>query len=289
LFTNRLHALLVFAVACAVLLTWFFSRRPTNDRRWAPEVAVLATATVNGDLVEIRNIRNFDYQSETEFTPRYYDRTFDLGKLESTDLICVYWGVPAIAHVMTSFGFGGGDFVVFSIEMRKQEGEANSMLRSFFRNYELVYIVADERDAIRLRTNYRKPPERAYLYRTRLPLEDQRKVLLNYVQDLNELARRPQWYNAIDDNCTTGVLRQVRTFRHRARYNWKILLSGYAAEDVYELGMLDTTMPFAELRDLGLVNARAQAADQSADFSLRIREGVPLPPPMTMQEYLAGH
>lgn len=288
LLRNRRHALLIFAVACAALLTWYFSRRPSNDRNWAPSVAVLPTATVNGDLIEIKNIRNFDYRTAAEFTPRYYDKTFDLTKLESADLICVYWGMPAIAHVMASFGFGGDDFVAFSIEMRNEEGEANSMLRSFFRNYELICIAADERDVIRVRTNYRSPHEQAYLFRTRLPIEDQRKVFLNYVQTIDELSRTPQWYNTIDDNCTTGVLKQTRGYKRRARYNWKILLSGYADEDAYELGMLDTSIPLAELRARGLVNKRAQAANQSADFSLRIREGVPLPPPMTMEEYLAG-
>lgn len=284
---RRRVALLVFAVAWAALVAWCFALRPSNDRRWAAPVAVLATATVNGDLVEIKNIRNFDYRSETDFTPRYYDKTFDLRTLESLDVVCVYWGSQAIAHVMVSFGFGGGDFVAFSIEMRNEEGEANSMLRSFFRNYELVYVVADERDVIRVRTNYRDPREQVFVHRTRLPVEDQRKGFLDYIETLNRLAQAPEWYNTIEDNCTTGVLGHASAYRHRARYNWKILLSGYAAEYAYGLGMLDTSLPFAELRDRALVNPRAQAAGQAADFSRRIREGIPLPAPMTMQEFLA--
>ncbi len=288
LLKRRWRTLLVFLAVFAVLVVWYFSIRPSNDREWAPEVAVLPTATVNGNLVEIRNIRNFDYRTETEFTPRYYDKTFDLDKLQSADLICVYWGSSAIAHVMGSFGFGGDDFVAFSIEMRNEKGEANSMVKSFFRKYELIYIAADERDVIRVRTNYRRPPEQVYVYRTRLPIEDQRKLFLSYVAKMDELSHTPEWYNTLEDNCTTGVLQRTRAYKGRGRYNWKVLLSGYAAEDGYDLGMLDTSIPFAELRERSLVSAKAEAADKAEDFSLRIREGIPKPEPYTMQEFLSG-
>jgi hypothetical protein len=285
---RRWRTLLVFLAVFIGLLIWYFSITPSNDRDWAPECAVLPAASVNGDLVEIRNIRNFEYRSETDFTPRYYDKTFDLGKLESADLICVYWGSPAIAHVIVSFGFAGGKFVAFSIEMRKEAGEAGSMLRSFFRKYELIYIVADERDVIRVRTSYRQPREDVYVFRTRLPVEDQRKLFLSYVEKVNELSREPEWYNTLEDNCTTGVLQRTHAYRGRGRYNWKLLLSGYAAEYAYELGVLDTSLSFAELRDRGRVNDRAELAGDADDFSLRIREGIPRPEPYTLQEFESG-
>jgi hypothetical protein len=285
LLKRRWRTVAGFLIAFAVLLAWYFSIRPSNDRQWAPEVAVLPTATVNGNLVEIRNIRNFDYRTGTDFTPRYYDKTFDLDKLQSADFISVHWGSPAIAHVMASFGFGGDDFVAFSIEMRKEKGEAGSMLRSCFRKYELIYVVADERDVIRVRTNYRQPREQVHVYRTRLPLEDQRKLFLSYVAKVDELSRTPEWYNTLEDNCTTGVLQRTHAYKGRARYNWKVLLSGYAAEYAYELEMLDTSLPFAELRKRSLVNAKAELADGAADFSLRIRDGIPMPEPYTVQEF----
>jgi hypothetical protein len=285
LLKRRWRTLLAFIVVFAALVTWYYSLSPSNDRQWAPEVAVLPVATVNGNLVEIKNIRNFDYRTETDFTPRYYDKTFDLGKLESADLISVHWGSPAIAHVMVSFGFAGDDFVVFSIEMRKEKNEPGSMLRSCFRKYELIYVVADERDVIRLRTNYRQPREQVYIYRTRLPTEDQRRLFLSYVAKVDELSRSPEWYNTLEDNCTTGVLQRTHAYKGRAHYNWKVLLSGYAAEYGYELGMLDTSIPFAELRERCLVNARAELADKADDFSRRIRDGIPLPEPYTVQEF----
>ncbi|MHC4955631.1 MAG: Lnb N-terminal periplasmic domain-containing protein [Planctomycetota bacterium] len=284
---RRRRTLVAFLVVFAALVAWYFSIPPSNDRQWAPEVAVLPVATVNGNLVEIRNIRNFDYRTETDFTPRYYDKTFDLNKLQSVDLISVHWGIPAVAHVMGSFGFAGGDFVAFSIEMRREKGEAGAMLRSLFRKYELIYVVADERDVIRVRTNYRQPHEQVHIYRVRLPVENQRRLFLSYLAKVNQLARAPEWYNTIEDNCTTGVLQRAAVYKRRGRYNWKVLLSGYAAEYGHELGMLDTSMPFAELRERCLVNGKAEAAGTAEDFSERIREGVPKPAPYTLEEFEA--
>jgi hypothetical protein len=283
---NRRRTLLAFFAAFALLLIWFFSISPSNDRDWQPDVAKLAYATINGNQVTIHNIRNCDYRSETDYTPRYYDKTFDLDKLESSDLVCVYWGSSAIAHVMTSFGFGGDDFVTISIETRKEKGETYSTLAGFFRHYELIYVVADERDVIRVRTNFRNPREQVHIYRARAPAENRRALFLDYIKTLNELAERPAWYNTLVDNCTTGVLRHEQSHPHRVRYNWKILLSGYTAEYAYDIGMLDTRIPFADLAKSSLVNAKAEVAGDAPNFSSRIREDIPKPQPMTWQEFM---
>jgi hypothetical protein len=271
-----------------LVLAWWFCLKPSNNRDWQPDVAVLATATVNGSQVTIHNVRNFEYRTETDFTPRYYDKTYDLNDLDSVDLICVYCGSDAIAHVMVSFGFGGRDYVCFSIETRKERGEGYSTTKGFFRQYELYYVVADERDVIGLRANYRQPPEQVYIFRTRMPRENQRKLFLDYIRGVNQLAQEPAWYNTLTDNCTTGVLLHTKAYPHRARYNWKILLSGYTAQYAYEIGGLDTNLPFADLRERGHANERARTAGESDDFSQRIREGMPRPKPVTMEEYMHG-
>jgi hypothetical protein len=282
---RRSLTLTAYLAVFVLLLIWFFSLRPSNDRVWAPEVAVLATATVNGHFVEIKNVRNFDYRTETDFTPRYYDKTYDLDKLQSVDLVLSTWGIPGVAHVLVSFGFSDDQYVCFTIEMRPEKDEVRSMVQSFFRKYELIYLVSDERDVIRLRTNYRQPHEQVHIYRTRLPVEHQRDLFLSYVSKVDQLSRKPEWYNALQDNCTTGVLDRTKTYKGRARYNWKILAAGYVAEYAYDIGMLDRRIPFSELTQRAAVNAKAEAADQAPDFSRRIREGVPLPEPMTMQEF----
>ena len=274
----RRWPLTLFAVAFVAFLIRWHGVQPSNDRNWQPDVAVLPYATFDGDLVTIHNIRNFDYRSETDYTPRYYDKTYDLRKLDSVDLIAVYWMGDAIAHIMASFGFAGQGFVAVSIETRKERGESYDTLRGFFRQYELIYVVGDERDLIRLRTNYRKdPPEDAYLFRTNAPPENVRRLLLSYLQKINQLKDNPEFYNTLTTNCTTNVLMHTRVNPGKQRYSWKILLSGYAPQYAYELGRLDTRLPFEELKRRSHINAAAQAADQAADFSQRIRAGVPKP------------
>jgi len=274
----RWWPLALFAVALIGFQIRWSAVRPSNDRDWQPDVAVLPFATFDGDLVTIHNIRNFDYRTETDYTPRYYDKTYDLRKLDSVDLIAVYWMGDAIAHIMLSFGFAEQDFVAISIETRKERGETYDTLKGFFRQYELIYIVGDERDLIRLRTNYRKdPPEDAYVYRTTAPPEKARRGFLSYLQKINELKEHPGFYNTLTTNCTTNVLMHTRVNPGALRYSWKILLSGYAPLAAYEAGRLDTRLPFAELRRRSHINAAAQAADQAADFSQRIRAGLPKP------------
>ena len=178
----------VFAVVFLGFLLVWRSVEPSNHRNWQPDVAELPYARFDGDLVTIHNIRNFDYRSETDYTPHYYDKTFDLRELDSVDLIAVYWMGDAIAHIMLSFGFAGRDYVTVSIETRKERGESYDTVRGFFRQYELIYIVGDERDLIRLRTNYRKdPPEDVYLYRAHGPRENARRLFLDYFREINAL------------------------------------------------------------------------------------------------------
>jgi hypothetical protein len=260
-----------FAVALAPVLVVWGSATPSNDRDWQPEVAVLPYATVDGDLVTVHNIRNFDYRSETDFTPAYYDRTFDLRRLDRVDLLASYWMGPAIAHLFVSFGFGD-DHLGISIEARKDRTRPYSTLAGFFRQYELVYVVADERDAIRVRTNYRKdPPEDVYLFRLTAPIENGRRLFLDYMRDINELREHPRFYNTLTTNCTTMILAHTAVNPGHLTYSWKVLASGYAPEYAYENGRLDQSLPFEELKRRAHINAAAKAADQAPDFSRRIR------------------
>ncbi|MBI4522291.1 MAG: DUF4105 domain-containing protein [Deltaproteobacteria bacterium] len=158
LLAKRRRTLIVFFVVFAIIVGLYFQIPASNDRDWQPEVAYAPYATIKDDLITIHNIRNFDYRTETDFTPRWETRTYDLRKLDSADLIPVYWADKAIAHIMVSFGFGGKDYVAVSIETRKEKGESYSTIAGFFRQYELVYVVADERDVIGVRTTYRQPP-----------------------------------------------------------------------------------------------------------------------------------
>jgi hypothetical protein len=274
----RARALGAFAALLTLLVVAWSAIAPSNDRDWVPENAILAYASITGTRITLHNIRNFDYRTEADFTPAYYDRTFDLQQLNAVDLFAVYWMGPAIAHVFVSFGFTDGSHVAVSIEARRERGEGYSAVRGFFRQYELYYAVGDERDLVRLRTNYRHaPPEQVYLYRLRGSPENGQRLFLEYVHELNALKARPEWYNALTSNCTSNIWLHSRVNPGHLPYSRKILLSGYLPELLYERGKLDGSVPFATLQRRAHVNALAQAADQARDFSERIRAAQPPP------------
>jgi hypothetical protein len=256
-----------------LVVGWWFTLQPSNDGDWQPDVAVLPYADINGNEVAFHNIRNCDYRTETDYDVRHYDKTFDLEKLRTVDLYMVYWGAPYMAHTMMSFGFDGGDYLCFSLETRKQTGQGYSAIQGLFRQFEFTSIASDERDVVRLRTNYRQGEE-AYLYRLRASPAQAREFFLDYVRRMNSLRTRPEWYNALTDNCTTGI-RMQRAAADRAPWDWRMLANGYGDEMLYERGMIDTNLPLAELKERCHINARARAADKAEDFSQRIREGVP--------------
>jgi hypothetical protein len=147
-------------------------------------------------------------------------------------------------------------------------------MKGLFRQFELLYVVGDERDLVRLRTNYRHG-EDAYLYRLNASPEKVRTFFLNYVSRINELHRRPEWYSALTHNCTTSI-RTQRAAADRAPWDWRMLLNGYGDEMLYERGAISTSLPLAELKQRSHINQRARAADKAADFSQQIRKGVPV-------------
>lgn len=269
----------VFVIALLALLMWWVRIEPRNDRDWQTDVAVLPYADIDGDRVTMHNIRNFAYRTETDFTPQYYDKTFDLRRLDEVDLIASYWMGDAIAHIFLSFGFGGRDYVSISIETRKERSESYSTVAGFFKEYELFYVVADERDLIRVRTNYRKdPPEDVYVYRVGGAQENARRLFLSYLQEINALKDHPEFYDTLTTNCTTSIWMHTKVNDNSMPFNWKILASGYVPQLAYERGRLDTQLPFDELRRRSRINDAAQAADTDPDFSQRIRANMPVPP-----------
>ena len=276
---HRIRPLLVFCAAFLLLVGWWSTIPARQDRDWAPEYATLPHATISGDLVTIHNIRNFDYRTETDFTPRYYTKTFDLRQLDSVDVIASYWMGDAIAHIFLSFGFAGKDFLSISVETRRERRESYSTVAGFFKQYELFYVIADERDLIGVRTNYRKdPPEDVYLYRTRAPADNARRLFLDYIRSINSLAEKPEFYNALTTNCTTSILTHTRVNQGGLPLSWKVLLSGYVPQYLYERAAIDTSLPFEVLKQRSHINAAARAADNAPDFSQRIRVGLPAPP-----------
>jgi hypothetical protein len=258
------------------VLIWYLSIEPRNDRDWATDVSKLCTAERKGDQVVVHNIRDFDYHaSDTDYTPRWVDRTYDLSKLREVDFILCYWGSKAIAHGMVSFYFDDGRALAVSIETRREKAENYSAVQGFFRQFELIYVFADERDVIRVRTNYRD--EQVYLYRSTLPPEKGRRLLISYLSGANELARQPEFYNALTSNCVTSIVHIARATNVSAALSWELLLSGHAAHQAYRNGRIDTSLAFEELEKRSRITDVARAAPADENFSRRIRQGLPDP------------
>lgn len=268
-FRGRGKGITICIAAFALVLAWWLTLKPSNDRAWQPDVAQTAWAEIHGDHVTIHNVRNCDYLTEGDFTPRWETRSFDLSQIRGMDIFLTYWGSPWIAHPIISFQFGDNDYIAMSIETRKEVGEEYSAIRGFFRYYELIYTVSDERDVVRLRTNYRKGEE-TYLFHTRATPERARSTFLNYLKKINRIRDKPEWYNALTNNCTTNITRLAG----EPEWDWRVLFNGHADRMLYERGDLATgNLSFDQLKEQAHINSAARAANDVPEFSRRIREG----------------
>lgn len=246
--------------------------RPSNERIWTRDQAVLPTATVDGNAVHIKNIRNNTYRSTTDFDVRYYDKTFDLNNLESVWYIVEPFsghGAGA-AHTFVSFGFRGGEYVSISVEIRKEQGEAFSPLKGLFRQFEIMYVIADERDVVKLRSNYRK--DDVFMYPISTTPERMRTLFLSMIERANALAQRPQFYNTLTSSCTTNLVSHVNDIvPGRIPLSYKVLMPAYSDELARDLGLIDSPLPITELRAKHRINALAEQYADDPQFSLRIR------------------
>ena len=271
---NRWRATGVVAAGFAAVLTWWLAIKPSNEGNWQADVAQLAWGEVNGDEVMLHNVRNCDYRTETDYTARWETRTVRLSQITGVDLAINYWGSPWMAHPIASFQFSDAPPICFSIETRKQLGQTYSAIGGVYRQFQLIYIVADERDMIRLRTNYRHG-EDVYLYRTTMTPAQARDRFHEYLRSLNTIRDRPRWYNAITTNCTTSI-RDQHPIADRLPWDWRLLLNGKGDELMFERHTIVTGgLPFPELKARSLINSRAKAADAMSNFSELIRVGLP--------------
>jgi len=267
------RALLLVTAGFAGLTGWWLSIPASNARNWQPDVAQPATAVVQGSRLTFHNVRDFDYRSETDFSERWETRSYDLDQLVGADVFLCFWGPTEIAHTIASWEFADGSHLAASIETRKEKGEEYSAVRGFFRQFELFYVVADERDVVRLRTNYRG--ETVYLYRTNASPNAARAMLLDYVREINRLAEHARWYNALTHNCTTAIRYHARHVGLASPLDWRLFANGHLPELAYERGTIDTSLPLDELVRRSDITEKARAADQDPAFSQRIREGLP--------------
>jgi hypothetical protein len=249
----------VLLVALALFLGWWLRQKPSNKRDWDTSVAVLPRAVRDGDVVTIENVRNFEYRSLADFTPRYDTRTFHLANLKGADIIFFNWGSPWMSHPVLVFDFGPDGRICGSIEVRYRKGQNYSILRSLYRQQELIFVVADERDVILRRTKCGKNQE-ALLYRFNASSEELRTTFLDYMEAINSLCQTPRWYHGLFANCTTTYYRLPST---RRRFDWRVLANGRLDRALYEAGRLDRTLPYEELRQNARLNDIANSAPEN--------------------------
>jgi hypothetical protein len=247
--------------------------KPSNDREWNTDQALLPYATIAGDMVTVNNIRNFTYASTTSYVPDYYDKTFDLNTLKRVWYIVEpFRGVPGSAHTFLSFEFEGNEFISISVEIRKEKNESFNPFVGLFSQYELTYVIADERDVIKLRTNHRK--DIVYLYPAKVTQEKRKELFLSMIRRANTLKDSPEFYNTVTNNCTTNIVKHINeiTPNRMSSFNYQAIFPEYSDRLAYGLGLIDTDLPFEKIRGHYQINEQATKYGDDPDFSIKIRQ-----------------
>ncbi len=271
---SRPLALVPWALLLAFVV-WFGSLSPSHDRDWIPEQGRLARAQTSGDRVSLSDVRSFRWRSATERDERWVSRELDLTRVRGLDVIVSSWGWDNLVHTIVSWDIEGEEPLAISIESRRERGEDFDPLLGFLRQFELIYVVADEADVVALRASHRR--EQVRLFRTSTSADAARRLLVAYLDELERIADEPAFYDSLSRNCSTAARRHVAEIGIADTWDWRVVLNGHIDELLYERGLLDDSMSLEQLRDASDVTERARAADGEPDFSVRIREDVPQP------------
>lgn len=272
---QRRRVLLSLLLAMVCLFGYLvLGPRPSNDREWAPDQARLPWAEIEGRRVRVHNVRSARYRSVDDYDVAWEDRSYDLDLLRSAWFVVEPFGErKGAAHTLMSFEFAGDEYLAVSVEIRKEKGETFSPWKGLFRQYELMYVIGDERDLIQLRTNHRR--DQVYLYPVRAPRERIEQMFVSMLRRANRLREEPQFYNTLTNTCTTNIVDHVNELvPGRVPFSYKVLLPGYSDELAYDLGLIDTDLPFAEAKRRFRIDDDAQEWAGRDDFSTRIRQGL---------------
>lgn len=265
----RRNAWIVLGICTVAVHGWWLCLEPPSTADWQTDVSRLATVEIDGDVLTFRNVRDFQYRSETDYESRWIERKVRLSSVTAVDIAINYWGSPWMAHPIVSFQFSDSAPLAFSIETRKRAGQKYSAIGGLYRQYPLVCIVAEERDVLALRGIHRSG-EDVYLYRTTMPPDQAQVRLMEYVRTINSLSQHPRWYNAITTNCTSVIRTQGRD--NRLPWDWRMLVNGKGDEMMFELGKFETGgLSFEKLKKQAHANAAIKSANGKDDFSTIIR------------------
>ena len=245
--------------------------KPSNNREWTPEQAQLASAEIKGNRITVHNIRDCHWRTFTDFDLEYYDKTYDLNKLKSVDFVVVPFNEsPSLGHTMLSFGFDNDERLAVSVEIRKERGEAFNAVKGFFQQYELIYVVASERDVIQRRVTCDLCD--VYVHRAVATPKQAQELFLDVMQRVNKLSKEPEFYDTLTNNCTTNIRNHINHLKAESiPYDYRVLLPGYSDKLAYDLGLIERHGTFEETRQHAHVNYQAYLYREDPDFSRKIR------------------
>lgn len=271
------RAVAALAFPFAAILTWFILIEPTNDRVWSPEMARLLTYTRDGDTITVESVRNFNWTGPKTADEHWETRRYALSDLQTVDVLSLYWKGPRVAHTYFSFVWKNGEALSLSVEIRKEVDENYSPVAGFFKAYELSILAGDERDFYGWRVFF--PKEDIQLFRSRATPNESAKLLIALLDNANALAARPEFYNTLTENCTTEVWMLTDALGLGKPMDWRLFASGYMPDFLYDLEVLNTAQPLAELRAKGhILPAAREALAQGLtgpEFSRALRRGIP--------------
>lgn len=277
-FFNKKIVRKIFLVAFLLLVifvSWQIFDKPSSQGDWQEQLAIASTAEFNGDLVTIRNVRNFRYYpTEADMHPGYYDRTYDLTQIKKVWYVTEPFNENRVAgHTFVSFEFNNGDFLAISIEARKTKDQSYSTWKGMLHTYPLIYIAADERDVLLMRANLRK--DRVYVYPVKLEKQENARLLLvDMLQKMNELTVKPIWYNTLFANCTSSIAKHVNNITpgRISKFSWQLWLTASADELALKHGLLDTDLSIEEAREKFNVNELSEKLGDVPNYSSGIRK-----------------
>jgi hypothetical protein len=271
----RLRWLWPFVLASIVMFIWWNSLVPPSEGQWSPELTRQVTGTIEGDVLTLENVRAFEWRSEDDFAEVWATRSYNLSQIESVDLFMSYWGGRNMAHLMLSFGFAGGEYLAWSIEVRRGRDDSFSPVADFFKAHPIAIVAAEERDVVGLRSNIQKASVR--MFRLRMPPDRSRDLIEAYVAGANRLVEEPHWFNSVFTNCSRTAILLAQYAGAKLPADWRIIVNGYLPDYLYDQGALATNVSIGELYRLGDVSERARAEGLTEGFSEAIRDGVPTP------------
>jgi hypothetical protein len=277
-FKNKIGRKIIFIIGSILVIFFivYFLDKPSLQGNWQKQLAITSTADFNGDLVTVKNVRNFRYfPTEADMHPAYYDKTYDLNQIKKVWYITEPFNENKVAaHTFVSFEFSNGDFLSISIEARKVVGQTYSTLKGMLHSYPLVYVAVDERDAVLMRANMRK--DKVYVYPVKLEKSENAKLLfVDMLKRMNELVSTdPVWYNTLFANCTSSIANHINKLSpgRVSVFSWQLWLTSSADELALKRGLLDTDLSIEQAREKYNINEVSERIGDVASYSTEIRK-----------------